>query len=145
MILPGYPNLFPGWGVKGLDVPDIYSGKESELNARVDALKDNIVLDDAHNHDGLTSPSISSGAVVKPSKVTALQASWGATIGNGLYKQTLACPTPFLYENLRFEARVGVGYTGAGNIMFPTIEKVTANTFDVITNDNTISVEIYFS
>lgn len=106
------------------------------------ALADNVDLIVAHSHDGINSKTISTAGITKPDKIIAGSGAWSAVSGKGLYQQTITLGSA-TYENTRFECRIGSGSTGAGNIIFPTIEYVSGSSFTIIVNDNSINVDVY--
>jgi hypothetical protein len=102
------------------------------------ALNDNIQQLNDHNHDGVTSAPIPSSAIASGT-VSLLSANWAAD-GTGRYKQTVTVPTGFSYVNNVIQIKNAAD----DQIIFPTIEKVTATTFRVYVCDNTLNLTAVF-
>jgi hypothetical protein len=87
-----------------------------------------------HNHDGSDT-----GFVGKDSQ-TASSGSWGSDLGGGTYRQLITLTNSRQYDSTIMQVRHG----SSKNIIFPTIEKVSATTFYIYTNDNSVSFTIYY-
>lgn len=98
------------------------------------AIEDNFTQLDAHSHNGVDSPLLSSAAFAVI-VVNAPTLSW-AHQGNGTYKQTVTMPGTLEYD----DKNIGFRNASTGDILYLTCKKVTATTFDIYINDNTISV-----
>lgn len=96
------------------------------------AMEENVQLMNDHNHDGVT------GARIGDTVQDALAAGWSA-VGSGTYRQLITCPTGFTYATARIEVR-----RSTGEMVYPTIEQVSANTFYLYTNDNTLEYKISY-
>ncbi len=95
---------------------------------------------DAHTHDGLTSAKLTTAASnVVTQAVEA--ASWGASLGNGRYRQTITLPVNLSYDNILISMRL----TATGHQVFPTIEKVSSTQYYVYTNDNSVAFTAVYS
>lgn len=104
-------------------------------------LEDNITQLNSHDHDGTDSEKISPKNLLK-STATLASGSW-VSQGGGTYKQTVTVPTGYTVDTMQVKFYVGSG-TQTGYEVMPTIRKVTATTFDVFTNDNSVDyVAIY--
>lgn len=96
------------------------------------ALSTDIELMNNHNHDGVT------GAPIAIQTLTATSANWiAAAVGNGLYYQTLAMPTGYLYTASDISVRASTG-----EVIYPTIQEVDTLHFNVFTNDNTATYTV---
>jgi hypothetical protein len=102
------------------------------------ALEDNIEQCDSHDHDGVNSALIGSQNV-QSGLVNANAADWGVAISPGTYRQLVTVPTGFTWNGANKEVRLSTGH-----IVFPTLEKVSASTFYVYTNDNSLTYTISF-
>lgn len=119
----------------GRQVPD--SGDRG--NTLFTALEDNIIADDAHNHDGVNSPALTAQSLIGITD-TILAASWttyGGPIGH--YRQLVTMHTGFLFDNTKIGFR-----TTAGAYIYPTVERVTNLTYYVYTTDNTIDFKAVY-
>jgi hypothetical protein len=87
-----------------------------------------------HTHNGTNSSLLSIQAVAVTTQ-SILAAAWAATSG-GTYKQTVTMPGTLTYDAVGMQFRI----TSSKHVIHPTIEKVSANTYDIYTNDNTIGV-----
>lgn len=96
-------------------------------------LERNIQRMNDHTHDGLD------GAQLAATVEDVLAANWGADLGNGSYKQTLTLPEPMEFDTSRIEVR-----RSTGEMAYPDMVKVSATTFDLYTNDNTVSYKVSY-
>lgn len=113
------------------------------------ALEDNIVLDDAHDHDGVDSPFLTPSSFNKFSSTIAA-AQWSSD-GGGNYSKVVTVPSGIsaastyndvIYYNLVAKiSTVGATY---GDVVLAGIERETATTFTVRVNDNTLDLIIYY-
>ena len=105
-----------------------------------DDLETNIALNDAHTHDGVTSPLLPSKNISKPT-TTLLAASWSAVAGeNGTYKQTVSTPSGVTVAAMIVKFAVNSAGGEFGNQLFLTVRRVTDLTYDVFINDNSLEV-----
>lgn len=95
------------------------------------ALEGNIQRLNDHTHDGANSAKLPSTSL-SPSSATLLAGAW-TLVGDGLYKQTVTLPSGITYDNAVFTVKLAT----SGDIVHPTIEKVSATQYDIYTNDNT--------
>lgn len=91
-----------------------------------------------HSHNGLDSAKLSSTSVVATVQVVT-SAGWVAQ-GGGTYKQTVTCPAGITVDDYE----IAVWDNVAGNKLYLTTVKVSANTFDVYINDNTINMRVKY-
>lgn len=103
------------------------------------ALEANIQQLNDHTHDGANSSKLTSGALSPLSEDVAAGA-WGASIGNGLYKQTITLPAALSFDSTGFDVRL----LSTGHVVHPTIEKVSATQYDIFTNDNTEGFKVLY-
>jgi len=100
------------------------------------ALEDNIIQLDAHYHDGIDSSLIPTASLVY-STSSILSAAWVAVAGHtGLYSQTVTMPTGLTYDNRVITFKDA----STGHVYLLTIEKVSANSYEVYINDNSIDL-----
>lgn len=91
-----------------------------------------------HSHNGLDSVKLSSSSVVATVQIVSA-AGW-VSQGGGTYKQTVTCPAGITVDDYEIATWDNV----AGNKLYLTIAKVTANTFDVSINDNTVNLRVKY-
>lgn len=103
-----------------------------------DALELNIDLDDAHTHDGITSPLIPSVNIAKSSQ-NLLAANW-SLVSPGLYKQTVSMLGGATVDSQAFQFRDSV----TGSQLLLSFEKVSASAIDVFINDNSKTVRLMY-
>lgn len=103
------------------------------------ALEDDIQQLNDHTHNGVNSAKITSSSVTATTS-TIVAAGW-VHQGNGTYRQTVTMPGSLQYNDYF----VQVKNTTTGHQYFPTIEKVTATTFYVYVNDNTLNLTLYYT
>lgn len=102
------------------------------------AIDDNTVLDDAHSHNGVDSPRLDSRAL--DAYTTTTGTGWGTTIGNGLYRLSMAMPSgrDFDKYNIAFK-------TSAGQRVDLDYLKIDASNFYVYTNDSSANYTVLFT
>jgi hypothetical protein len=103
------------------------------------ALEDNWEQVNDHDHDGVDSAKLTtrSSNVVTQSVPSG---SWVATSG-GTYRQLVNLASVGLtYDTIKIDMRLSTGEP-----VIPTIEKVSATTYYVYTNDNTVSFTAVYS
>lgn len=106
------------------------------------ALEDNIDLDDSHTHDGVDSPLLSVSSISVISQ-TAANASW-SLVANGIYKQTITLPGAFTeVDNVSKQFKIKTG-GAAGEYVYLHHKRISATTFDLYINDNTVDVLIIY-
>ena len=101
------------------------------------ALEANIQQLNDHTHNGTDSSKLTSGALT-PLQVSLTSAAW-ALVANGIYKQTVTLPGALTFDTTVFSV-----FTPSGELVYPTINKVTASTYDIFTNDNSIGFEVSY-
>ena len=99
------------------------------------ALEDNINQDDAHSHNGTDSAKISSASVTNLTQAIA-SGSWVAVgDGTGRFRQAVTLPGTVTFDTLIIRFR-----DASGNIYYLNTEKISANSFYVYINDNTLDL-----
>ena len=92
------------------------------------AMEQNIQQLNDHTHNGVDSQFL---AVTTQ---TISNASWGSDLGGSTYRQLVTLPTGIQYDSTRLEFRLTTG-----EVVYPTVERVSSTTYYVYTNDNTVS------
>lgn len=103
-----------------------------------DALESNISINDAHTHDGVTSPLIPASNISKATQAIS-SGSW-VLVSGGTYSQTVSMPSGVTMANAVFTFRE----TATGHVIHPTIEQVTANSYEIFINDNTLDLTVTY-
>lgn len=101
------------------------------------ALNFNIVQLNGHTHDGVTSALINSAALVGGS-VSIPSGSWTLDV-TGRYKQDVTVPAGFTMDAFNILVRLSTG-----DLIYPSIEKLTSTTFRIYTLDNTLTYTAVF-
>ena len=96
------------------------------------ALEGNITQLDGHNHDGANSSLLSATSVV-PGTQTILAINW-VSVGDGQYRQLVTTLAGYDFDKVFINFRIP-----GGHYVYPTVERVTAFSYYVYTNDNTIA------
>ena len=107
-----------------------------------DDLEFDIQRTNDHTHNGVDSAVLASGNVSATTQ-NILAASWVAHGSTGLYRQLVTMPTSptaMQFDNYYMMFR----NTSTKNQMFLSVEKVSATTFYVYINDNSVNVTIYY-
>jgi hypothetical protein len=89
------------------------------------AMERNIQYMNDHTHNGTNSQLIAGNTQAVSG------AAWGADLGGGSYRQTITVPSGINFDNNRIEVR-----TSDGQMVYPTIVKVSTTTFYIYTNNN---------
>ena len=97
------------------------------------ALETDITLMNNHTHDG------SDGARIAATTQTVSSGSWGSDLGGGTYRQLITLTSSLQYDSVRIEVR-----RSTGEMVYQTIERVSASTMYIYTNDNTLSYTISY-
>jgi len=103
------------------------------------ALEDDIQQMNDHSHDGVTSAFIS-GSNVSSANVAVPAGSWGAEIKPGVYRQLIAMPSGFSFDNCISQVKNDT----SGHPVNLTIERVSAASFYIYTGVPTESYKVYF-
>lgn len=96
------------------------------------ALEDNITRLDAHDHDGTDSSLLTTASITAITQAIS-SGSWIAT-SDGNYRQLVTLPGTLSYDSISITIK-----NSSGHIVATIIEKVSANSYYVYTNDNTTS------
>ena len=111
------------------------------------ALVANIILDDAHSHDGVDSAKLNSSSVVlsDDSKVLILAADWGGIV-DGLYSKQISAPAGMTFDQASIEVRTYTLVTGeTGSVIYPSITRISESVCEIFVNDNTLNLVAMFS
>lgn len=94
-----------------------------------------------HTHDGSDSQALSTAVLTKGS-LSVASGSWVAVAGQaGTYRQLCTHPTGYTFPT----ACMTVYETATGNLIYPSIEKVSASTFYIYINDNTLDLVVKYA
>jgi hypothetical protein len=102
------------------------------------ALEFNIQRLNDHTHDGTDSAQLSASAISAITDTISF-AGWSLVSG-GTYKQTVTMPV-----GLDFDDYVPTFRNLLGHILYLSVEKVTASTYDVYINDPTQSLVVTYT
>lgn len=101
------------------------------------AMANNMQILNDHTHNGVDS-SLMIGLFTQ----SILSANWGAAV-NGTYTQTITLPivntVQLLYDSLQIEFRLSTG-----EIIYPSITRVSSTSYSVSTNDNTQTYTAFY-
>lgn len=104
-------------------------------------LEFNIDRVDAHSHDGSDSVALPSSSITKSTQ-DVLAASW-VSQGEGTFKQTLTIPTNYSWNDMQVRFYVNGGGMDGEEVIL-SVKKVSATTFDVYINDNTLALKAVY-
>ena len=89
----------------------------------------NAQLQNDHVHDGTT------GALLTSASTSIPAGSWAASpIGGGSYRQLVTLPAGYAYTTCVMEFRLSTN-----EMVYPSIEYVSASTYYIYTNDNSLT------
>jgi len=104
-----------------------------------DDLENNIDLNDAHTHDGVTSAPIPSQNIAKNTSAIA-NASWLPVSGQqGTYSQTISMPSGVTMANAVFKFQINNG-ANLGDVIYPTVQQISGTSYEIFINDNSLDV-----
>lgn len=103
------------------------------------ALEDNVTRVDGHSHNGVDSPLLDATAIAK-FETTVAHASWSSQ-GGGMYRQTITVPAAVLefddYDIFIFD-------TSTKERIFTTVTRVSATTYYIYVNDNSLDLTVKY-
>lgn len=108
----------------------------------MDDIEFNIERLNNHKHDGIDSEKLSPHNFNKPTAILS-SANWGSDLGGSTYKQTVSLPANFNFDETFFKFIISGG-TYDGTVIYPSIVKVSNNTYDVYINDNTLNLKVIY-
>lgn len=113
------------------------------------ALEDNITRLNSHDHDGVDSVLLTPDSLQKPTSTIAI-IDW-VDDGGGNYHKEVTVPIEISaaanFADIKYYGLIcQIGTAGAtfGDRVYPDIERETATTFTVRTNDNSTAMLIYY-
>lgn len=92
-----------------------------------DALRDNITLDDSHDHDGTDSARILSSNLTRGS-VSVPSSGWSVQQADGSYRYTVTMPGAHTWGACKVQVFYNGG-TDDGKLLNATLVKITSTTF----------------
>lgn len=99
-----------------------------------EALEEDIQQLNDHTHDGSNSAPLSSQSASLAS------ANWAAApVGGGLYRQLVSMPASLTYDVAQIWFKLS-----SGEVVYPSVEKVSSTSYYVYTNDNTLTYVAYY-
>lgn len=101
------------------------------------ALNDNIQQLNDHSHNGIDSAFLSS-ASVQSASVTIPSASWVLDV-TGRYKQDVTVPAGYNMDDFSIIFKLSTG-----DIIYPSVSKLTGTTFRIFGIDNTLTYTAVF-
>jgi hypothetical protein len=114
------------------------TGDESEgVSGWFAAIEANIALDDAHSHNGTDSVRLDSRSM--DAHTTTTGTSWGSTIGDGLYRMSIAMPAGRDFDKYDIAFK-----DSAGQRVYLEYRKIDASNYYVYTNDNTQNYTVLY-
>lgn len=105
-----------------------------------EALEENIQQLNDHTHNGSDSAQLTPAAMAGQTQSVA--ASW-TSVGNGLYRQLITMPGTLQFDDVSMRMYITNG-DDANYEIYPSILKVTANTFYIYVNDNTLTLKVIY-
>ena len=106
------------------DTGDIFF---TAMAANIQALND-------HTHDNVTSKFLNS------TSQNILSANWAAApIGGGVYRQLMTVPTGYSFDQCEIWFRLSTGQN-----VYPSVERVSASTYYIYVNDNTLAITAFY-
>lgn len=98
------------------------------------ALEFDIIRLNGHSHNGVDSALLSS------SLQSVLAVNWvAAPIGGGVYRQLVTMPAGFSYDTCEIWFKLSTG-----EVVYPSVERASASTFYVYTNDNSLAYTAFY-
>lgn len=101
-------------------------------------LEDNFQRLNDHTHNGTNSALIPPSSITKALFKSVISgASWGADLGGSTYRQTITVPAGVLEIN---DYLIQFYVTATGERVYPTVERVSATTYYVYSNSNSLAI-----
>ncbi len=97
------------------------------------AMERNIQRMNDHTHDG------DNGARIAAETASISSGAWGSDLGGSKYRKLLTLPAGFTFDAVRIEVR-----RSTGEMVYPTIEKVSSTTFYLYTNSNALTYTVSY-
>lgn len=123
------------YGYKIPEAGDIAAGASGWMTA----IEDNFERVSDHDHDGTDSVALTPAATTAFSS-TVSSGSWSSQ-GAGMYRQTITVPAALLEFNNYIPS---VYITSTGERIYPTLTRVTATTYYIYVNDNTLALTVKY-
>lgn len=123
-------------GTYGVKIPET---NDTGADGLFTWLEDDLDQFDEHDHDGTNSAKLTAASVRVVTQSIA-SGSWGATIGDGLYRQTITISGSLNYDEININIK-----NASGHQVFLQIEKVSTTQYNVYTNDNTVTYTAVYS
>ncbi len=101
------------------------------------ALEDNIQRLNDHTHNGVNSEKLTSDSYTSLSS-TILPAAW-SLVSPGVYRALVTMPGAMLFDSKAVTLRTN------DRTLYGDCQKVTANTFYVVVNDNSLTVKVVYA
>jgi len=95
------------------------------------AMENNIQRLNDHTHNGTDSAPLPAQSILGVTQ-TILATNWVSFGATGHYRQMVTIPAGFLYDSVQIGMRLS-----NGNMLFPTIEKISNTQYYIYTIDNT--------
>lgn len=105
------------------------------------AMEENIQQLNDHTHNGVDSQALT-GAVITNGTASVGAADW-VLQSAGTYRALVTLPGSYTYDGSHKEVRIAGGAMD-GDVIFPTIEKVSATSLYLYVNDNTLDLTVSF-
>lgn len=105
------------------------------------AMEANFQQQNDHTHNGVDSAILSSTSI-NPTSASILAASW-VLVSAGTYRQLVTTPPSITFDSYGMAFRITNG-SDIGYEIHPTILKVSATTYYVYVNDNTINLTVLY-
>ncbi len=97
------------------------------------AMEDNIQQLNDHDHDGSNSSPLAT------TLATAAAGSWVASGSAGMYRQAVSVPAGMSYDSCDIWV-----HRSTGEVVYPTLEKISTTQFYIYTNDNSLAYTLFF-
>jgi len=102
-------------------------------------LESNITLVNSHKHDGTDGVKIALKDLLRATSAVA-SGSWGSDLGGNSWMQTITMPTGYTFD----ASIISIQDDATGDVLYPTITKNLANSFDIYVNDNTLDLTVKY-
>lgn len=104
-----------------------------------DAMEGNIRRTDSHNHDGINSVKVSSVSI-SYNTANLPSAGWTSVSNQpSTYRQALTLPFGKTFDNTSFTFRTSTGF-----VFYPTVNRLSNNSIEVVINDSSISATVTY-
>ncbi len=97
----------------------------------------------SHSHNGIDSAILSSTSITPVADTTSIVAVNWVLVSLGTYRMAVTTPPSISFDSYGLSFQITNG-TDVGARVFPTVVKISATSYYVYTNDNTVNMTVLY-